>query len=515
VYARNFLERNARVFSQKTALSCTDQAVTYKGLLERVSGLSRGLATLGFKKRDRIAFLGYNSLAFVEFHIGVSMGGMVAVPLNFRLAAKELEFILNDCSCKALIYAAPFAQTVDEFRKEVSTVKYFISLSEPSGKDVGYEDLLSGIGRGSMLHPEENDPASILYTSGTTGFPKGAVLSHHNMLAATRGNVIEQQIVPENKFLSVGPLFHVAPIQILLSFLYRGCSCIILRQFDPEAVLETIVNERITNIFLVPAMVKALLDFPDLDRYDLSSMSTITYGGAPTPKELLYRALKTFGPVLIQVYGSTETGLTTLLNKNDHMARKGNGEHKYIHTCGKEIVDFMVRTVDEKGADTPPGEAGEILVKGGSVMQGYWGKLEETKNALIDGWFHTGDVGTFDEMRFLTILDRKKDVIISGGENIYPAEIESFISTLPQVSEAAVIGVPDEKWGETVKAVIVLKEDETLSAEELVDACKRNLASYKKPTSVDFVGELPKNSTGKILKRVLRERYGKTAANNC
>ncbi len=262
-------------------------------------------------------------------------------------------------------------------------------------------------------------------------------------------------------------------------------------------------------------MLKALLDFPDLDRYDLSSLSTMTYGGAPTPKDLLSRALKTFGPILIQVYGSTETGLTTLLDKNDHMVREGVGEHKYIHTCGKEIVDFMVRTVDEKGNDTAPGEAGEILVKGGSVMQGYWGRPEETEKALIDGWFGTGDVGTLDEMRFLTILDRKKDVIISGGENIYPAEIESFISTLFQVSEAAVIGVPDERWGETVKAVIVLKEGETLSAGELIDACKRNLASYKKPTSVDFVPELPKNPTGKILKRVLRERYGKTAARNC
>jgi len=515
MYARNFLERNARLFSQKTAVSCTGETLTYKGLLERVSGLSRGLAGLGLRKGDRIAFLGLNSLAYVEFHIGVSMGGMVAVPLNFRLAAKELEFILNDCNCKALIYAAPFVQTVEEFREEVSTLKYFISLSGPRGTDVGYEELLSDVGREPMLHPEEDDPASILYTSGTTGFPKGAVLTQSNMLAAIRGNVIEQQIVPENKFLSVGPLFHVAPLQILLSFLYRGCSCIILQQFDPKVVLEIIQNESVTNIFLVPAMLKALLDFPDLDRYDLASLSTMTYGGAPTPKELVSRALKTFGPILIQVYGSTETGLTTLLNKNDHMVRQGNGEQKYIRTCGREIVEFMVRTVDEKGNDTTPGEAGEILVKGGSVMQGYWGRPEETEKSLIDGWFHTGDVGTFDEMRFLTILDRKKDVIISGGENIYPAEIESFISTLPQVSEAAVIGVPDERWGETVKAVIVLKEGETLSAEELIGACKRNLASYKKPTSVDFVPELPKNPTGKVLKRVLRERYGKTAARNC
>jgi long-chain acyl-CoA synthetase len=515
MYAQNFLGRNARLFSEKTALSCAGQTLTYKGLLDRVSGLSRGLAALGLKKGDRIAFLGHNSLASVEFHIGVSMGGMVAVPLNFRLAAKELKFILNDCSCEALIYATPFMQTVEELRKEVGARKRFISLAGPGENDMGYEDLVSGVGRGPMLHPEEDDPASILYTSGTTGFPKGAVLSHRNMLAAMRGNVIEQEIVPENKFLSVGPLFHVAPLQILLSFLYRGCSCVILRQFDPKAVLETIQNERITNVFLVPAMLKALLDFPDFARYDLSSLSTVTYGGAPTPKELLYGALKTFGPVLIQVYGSTETGLTTLLNKNDHMTKDGAGERKYAHTCGKQIVEFMVRTIDENGADTAPGEAGEILVKGGSVMQGYWGKPEETQKALVDGWFHTGDIGTFDETRFLTILDRKKDVIISGGENIYPAEIESFISTLPQVSEAAVIGVPDEKWGETVKAVIVLKEGETLSAEELIDACKRNLASYKKPTSVDFIGELPKNSTGKILKRVLRERYGKTAARNC
>lgn len=515
MYARNLLLRNATLFSRKTAVSCMGENVTYKGLLERVSALSSGLASLGLQKGDRIAFLGHNSLAFVEFHIGVSMGGMVAVPLNFRLAAKELQFILNDCSCKALIYDAPYVQIVERIREEVSTLKHFISLSGSGGEDVGYEQLISRVGRGSTLHPEAGNPAAILYTSGTTGVPKGALLSHHNMLAAIKGNLIEQQIVPENKFLGVGPLFHVAPLHILLAFLYRGCTCIILQQFDPRAVLETIQNERITNIFLVPATLKALVDFPDLARYDLSSLSTVTYGGAPTPKELVSQALKTFGPVLLQVYGSTETGLTTVLDKNYHEIKDANGEHAYIRSCGREIVDFMVRTVDERGNDIAAGEAGEILVKGESVMQGYWKKPEETEKVLVDGWFRTGDVGTLDDTRLLTILDRKKDVIISGGENIYPAEIESLISSLPQVAETAVIGVPDERWGETVKALVVLKEGQTLSVDEIIDACKRHLASYKKPTSVDFLGELPKNSTGKILKRVLKERYGKTPARTC
>ncbi len=448
----------------------------------------------------------------MEFHIGVSMGGMVAVPLNFRLAAKELQFILNDSSCKALIYAAPYGNIVDELRGEVSSLKHFISLSGSREEDVGYEELLSGPAGGSTLQPDAEDPAAILYTSGTTGFPKGAVLSHYNMLAAIRGNIIEQHIVPENTFLGVGPLFHVAPLHILLAILYRGCTCLILPQFDPNTVLETIQRERVSNIFLVPATLKALLDFPDFAGYDLSSLSTVTYGGSPTPRKLLLRALKSLGPVLLQVYGSTETGLTTVLDKNHHMTTEPNGEHKYIHTCGREIVDFMVRTVDERGNDTAPGRPGEILVRGGSVLRGYWGKFEETQKALVDGWYHTGDVGILDDMRFLTILDRKKDVIISGGENIYPAEIETVISTLPQVSETAVIGVPDDRWGETVKAVVVLKEGKTLSADDIIDACKRNLASYKKPTSVDFVGELPKNSTGKVLKRVLRDRYEKTRA---
>ncbi|MBN1104785.1 MAG: long-chain-fatty-acid--CoA ligase [Deltaproteobacteria bacterium] len=511
MHVGNFIERNGRLFSQKTAVSCSGECLSYGRLLERVCRLRNALASLGLKRGARIAFLGQNSLAYVEFHIGVSMGGLVAVPLNFRLAPRELAFILNDASCEAIIYAAPFAEAIEQLRKEVASLRHFISLPGSRGRDLGYEDLLSSARAETEAEPEEQSPSHILYTSGTTGFPKGAVLSHRNMLAAIRINVIEEQIVAENRFLGVGPLFHVAPLHILLAFLYRGCSCTIVRQFDPKKVLETIQKERITNLFLVPAMLKAVLDFPELARYDLSSLSTIAYGGSPTPKDLLLRGLKTLGPIFLQVYGSTETGLTSVLYKGDHMIMDSKGEHKYIHTCGRGVVDFLVRTVDESGTDTAPGKAGEIVVRGESVMQGYWGRPEETEKAFIHGWFCTGDVGTLDDEGYLSILDRKKDVIISGGENIYPAEIESLLSLLPQVSESAVIGVPDERWGETVKAVIVLKKGESLSSAEVTEFCKRNLASYKKPTTVDFVEELPKNSTGKTLKRILREHFAKGA----
>nr|MBC8458085.1 AMP-binding protein [Deltaproteobacteria bacterium] len=320
-------------------------------------------------------------------------------------------------------------------------------------------------------------------------------------------NIIEQEIIPENFFLHVASLFHIAPLQILLAFLYRGCTCVVSHHFDPKVTLELIQQERVTNIFLVPSMISAISNHPELTRYDLSSLSTIVYGGTPTPPGVLRNFLDRWGPIFLQVYGATEAGLVTVLRKHEHMINDKEGRPKYLSSCGREISDVLIKIINNEGNEFNPGEVGEILVKSEGVMQGYWQLPAKTSKCIKDGWFHTGDLGTLNEDGYLFHIDRKKHMIISGGENIYPAEVENVLHTLPEILEAAVIGVPDEKWGETVKAVVVLKEGKSLSERDIIVFCKKNLASYKKPTSVDFVQELPRNAAGKVLKGILREMY--------
>ena len=512
MYVGYFLKRNAAIYRSKIALKCGHRSLTFSDLKERALRLSSTIFSLsGLSKGDRVAFLDYNSIEYVEFHLGLPRDGLIAVPLNFRLAGKELKAIINSASCKALIYRSFFAPVVEEIRKELTSVKHFICLDDPRGKDIGYEELLATGRAENFSPPGEDDPACILYTSGTTGIPKGATLTHRNVLSAMRGNIIEQEMVPENIFLHVAPLFHIAPLQILLAFLYRGCTCVVTPQFDPQVAMELIQQERITNIFLVPRMLNVIFNHSELSRYDLSSLSTIAYGGAPTPPEVLRTFVDKWGPIFLQVYGASEAGLITVLRKKEHMINDKDGQPKYLNSCGREIIDVRIKVINNEGSEVNPGEVGEILVKSEGVMQGYWQLPEETSECIKDGWFHTGDLGILNEDGYLFHIDRKKHMIISGGENIYPAEIENVLHMMPEISEAAVIGVPDTKWGETVKAVVVLKESHSLNEREVIEFCKRNLAGYKKPTSVDFVQELPRNAAGKVLKGVLRERYLKNS----
>jgi acyl-CoA synthetase (AMP-forming)/AMP-acid ligase II len=512
MYVGYFLERNATIYHNKIALKCGHRNLTFSELKNHALQLAKALFNISsLSKGDRVAFLDYNSIEYIAFHLGLPISGLIAVPLNFRLVGKELKAIINSASCKAFLYRSYFATVVEEIREELTSVKHFICLDGPRGEDIGYEELLAKGRAENFSPPGEDDPAYILYTSGTTGIPKGATLTHRNMLSAMRGNIIGQEMVPENIFLLVAPLFHIAPLQILLAFLYRGCTCVLTPQFDPQVTMELAQRERITNIFLVPRMLNVIVNHPELSRYDLSCLSTIAYGGAPTPPEVLRKFLDKWGSIFLQVYGASEAGLITVLRKHEHMINDKDGQPKYLNSCGREIIDVQIKVINNEGSEVNPGEVGEILVKSESVMQGYWQLPEETSECIKDGWFHTGDMGILNEDRYLFHIDRKKHMIISGGENIYPAEVENVLHMMPGILEAAVIGVPDEKWGETVKAVVVLKEGHSLNEREVIEFCKMNLAGYKKPTSVDFVQELPRNAAGKVLKGVLRERYLKNS----
>jgi len=507
MYVGHFLERNAAICCNKISLKCGDKSLTFGELKNRTLKLCNSLFSLGLRKKDTVAFLDYNSIEYTEFHLGLPLASLIAVPLNFRLVAKELSAIINNALCKALIYRSSFAPVVAEIREDLTSVKHFICLDGSREHDIGYEELLTKGQAKDFPSPGEDDPAYILYTSGTTGAPKGATLTHRNMLSAMRGNIVEQKIIPENSFLHVASLFHIAPLQILLAFLYQGCTCVVTPQFDPQVTMELIQQECISNIFLVPRMISAISNHPELSQHDLSSLSTIAYGGTPTPPEVLRNFLDRWGPIFLQVYGASEAGLITVLRKHEHMINDKDGQPKYLNSCGREVIDVLIKVVNNEGNELNPGEVGEILVKSEGVMKGYWQLPAETSKCIKDGWFHTGDLGIVNEDGYLFHKDRKKHMIISGGENIYPAEVENVLHMLPEILEAAVIGIPNEKWGETVKAVVVLKEGESLNEREIIEFCKVNLASYKKPTSVDFIQKLPRNAAGKVLKGILRGRY--------
>jgi long-chain acyl-CoA synthetase len=319
--------------------------------------------------------------------------------------------------------------------------------------------------------------------------------------------VIELGINPNDITLHVKPFFHVGPIWPMLSHFYMGGTNVVIRGFGPKAVLETIEKEKVTNINTAPVMILRMLNYPRLKRYNLKSLRLLIYGASPMPVEILKKALAVFGNIMTQNYGSTEGIVLTRLEQKDHILNGTDSRIRRLGSCGKGGINVEVRVVDEKGDDIAFGQIGEIIARGDHIMGGYWKRPDETANTLKDGWLYTGDLATVDDEGYIYVVDRKKDMIISGGENIYPREIEEVIYTHPAVSEVAVIGVPDSEWGESVKALVVPKPGKDITEEEIMDICKRDLASYKKPKSVEFVKDLPRTPSGKILKKELKKKY--------
>jgi acyl-CoA synthetase (AMP-forming)/AMP-acid ligase II len=507
----DLLIRNVRKFPHKEAVIFEDTRYTFSQLNARVNSLANGLMGIGVKKGDRVAILANNCLQYMEIYLAVAKAGMVIVPLNYRLVSKELSYLLNNSEANTLIIGSEYLETINSIRSGLKCVEHFICLEDVPGDTRSYEELIAGSSPDEpSVDIDEEDMVAIIYTSGTTGLPKGAVATHKSWFGNATNTVIRLQVSSDDITLHVTPFFHVAPVWPMFAHFYMGATNVILRAFDPQVVLETMEKENITTCNMVPVMIMRLLECPNVDKYDLRRLRWIGYGASPMPLEVLKEAFRVFGKRFIQVYGLTEAGpLVTILSQEEHILSGPQKLVKRLESCGRPIINVEARVVNEKGDDVAPGEMGEIVVRGDTVMKGYWKNETETANVLKDGWLHTGDVATVDEDGYFYILDRKKDMIISGGENIYPREIEDVIHTHPAVRDVAVIGVPDEKWGEAVKAVIVCKEGASVSAEEIINLCKENLASYKKPKSVDFAEELPRNPTGKILKKVLREKYWK------
>jgi acyl-CoA synthetase (AMP-forming)/AMP-acid ligase II len=490
------------------AVKFEQQVFTFADLLQRVYRLVNALKGLDVQKGDRVAILSQNCNQYRELFWAVALGGFMIVPVNYRLSPREIAYILNDSGAKAILVSDEYSSLIESIRNQLGLLRHYIGIQTTASGFCDYEELLASASPAPPKSlPSAEDMLWLLYTSGTTGLPKGAIHTHRSVTALVDLATSNFSISEEIRSLVVTPYYALSGGGWDSICSCMGSPTIILRNFNPVEVLETIQNERITDVHLVPAMINFIVNCPDFDQFDISSLQRLTYGASPMPPQLMKKAMEKIGPIFIQDFGCAEGGLLTVLPETEHVVEGPIERTRRLASCGKGLPELDVRVLNENGGEVKPGEIGELTVKGDTVMAGYWKMPEATAQVLKDGRLYTGDLATVDAEGFIYIVDRKKDMIISGGANIYPREVEDVLFAHPAVLEAAVIGIPDEKWGETVKALVVLKPGTQCTEDELISHCKSNLASYKKPTSVEFVDTLPRNPSGKVLKRVLREKY--------
>lgn len=485
-----------------TALICGDRVSSYSELAQHVDRVANGLSSLGLKPRSRVAILTGNNDYFFEIWLGAALSGFVLTPINARLAPAEVLYIVNDSEAEVLFVDGPFKALVEEISGELSTVRHIISLDTHTEWPLytNWRDEQS-----SSIFEASGDPADTMvqmYTSGTTGFPKGVELNHTSLIACSRGMMGRDAWEPGEVALVTAPLFHTAGSAWANCALQSGGTVVLLRETTPAAILNAIAENKVTEVLLVPAVIQMLLQSPDRAGKDLSSLRRILYGASPISVPILREAIETFGCEFEQGYGLTETvGPITMLLREDH------SKDDKLRSCGKATPGSEIRVVDPQERDCAPGDVGEIIVSGVQVMNGYWKRPDDTKAAIRGGWFHTGDAGYFDADGYLYIHDRLKDMIVSGAENVYPAEVERALQDCPGVADVAVIGVPDAQWGEAVKAVVVAQADAAVSEKDIIEYAHSKIAGYKCPKSVDVVDAIPRNPSGKILKKVLRAPY--------
>jgi acyl-CoA synthetase (AMP-forming)/AMP-acid ligase II len=508
----DMLLRNANKFPEKIAIVSRGLSMSYRVLNERVNRLANALIKRGLKKGDRIGVIVHNCYQFIEIYFAAAKTGGIFCPYNNHFKERELEDIISYSSPRFLFLDTDFGNMIDSLKDHLESVECFICLQKPGWPFM--EDHETLISEGEKSEPGlkilDQDVMSIFFTAGTTGRPKGAMRTHRHLMTNFTTGVIELKVSYDERALMSFPMYHVAGEDNIGRHFFMPNTLVIRGEehFAPQEVLELISVEKITMCQLVPTMVNALLQCRDIDRYDLSNLRLIMYTGAPMPVELLKRALQRFKCSFAQLYGQTESGpLTTILQPEDHVLEGSERQLQKLGSAGKPVISYEIRIVDEQGTDVPMGEVGEIIGRSEAMMKRYWKLPKESAKKLKDGWLHTGDLGKFDEDGYIYIVDRKNDMIISGGVNIYPREVEEVLYQHPSVFEASVIGVPDDYWGEAVKAIIVLKEGTTASEEGVIKFCGEHLAGYKKPKSVEFWKELPKSPQGKILKRAIRERY--------
>jgi long-chain acyl-CoA synthetase len=486
------------------ALVVGERAITFAELDARSNQAAQAFLAAGVGFGDRVAFIEKNGAEFFEVVCGLAKLGAVGVPVNWRLAPPEMAHIIEDAQAKALVVGSEFFGHVESIEDRITTVHTIVAIGEHA-RWPSFDDWLSGhVPEDPGVTTGPDDVAFLMYTSGTTGAPKGVMLSNKNYFSKAAGIASEWRFDANSVSLAVMPMFHMAGSGWALVGLYEGCATVVLRDVDPAAILDAIARHAITNLLLVPAVIQFLLGTPGVEDTDFSSVRAIVYGASPITDDVLVKGLRRFGCEFLQVYGLTETtGSITQLDDHDPVRRP-----ELLRSCGKPYPWVQLRIVDKHGADVPDGTVGEVWTRSPQNMLGYWNNPGATAATVTaDGWLKTGDAGYLDDEGYVYLHDRVKDMIVSGGENVSPAEVENVLMTHPAVGDVAVIGVPDEKWGEAVKAVVVPATGTSPSEAELIAYARERLGGYKLPKSVDFAETLPRTPSGKLLKRTLREPY--------
>ncbi|MCM3708944.1 class I adenylate-forming enzyme family protein [Sporosarcina luteola] len=479
--------KSAAAYPDKVAVKDKDRLLTYREMMERVFALTAYFHETGLRKGDRVGILMANRLEHIELDVATALTGVIKVPLNYRLHPKEHDYMLKDA--------------------DVSLVIGDPELIEPIGTDVAvlnigedYEQAVKAhLGKHYIEEIGEDDLFAIMYTSGTTGNPKGVMLSHRNMISGALSLAAACDTDYDDIIGHVAPLTHGSNFLSHVAWLY-GLTQVVFDKFEPEEFVSDLARERVSTIFLVPTMVNLMIQHPNFDPAKLSTLKTINMAGSAIAASKLEQALSLAGPIFAQTYGQVEAPMCITMMPKKEMANR-------LESCGRTGLFVDMKIVDDEGNEVADGEVGEIICKGSLVMQGYWNNKQATEETLKDGWLHTGDLGWKSAEGYLHIVDRKKDVIISGGVNIYPREVEEVLYLHTGVKETCVIGVPDDKWGENVIAYVVLNGTAEVTEEELINLCIENMASFKKPKEIHIVDELPKSSYGKILKRELRNKH--------
>lgn len=500
------IHRNARQNAGGLAFVEGGRSRTNAAYLARSEALATALRARGVDRMDRVALLSMNRIEFMEVCGACELTGFIAATINFRLSAHELRVQLRDCAPTVLFFETGYTPLVEEIRADVPSITTWICFDEAPVWAEPYASVISsGIGQVPDVASTIEDIAYLVYTSGSTGRPKGCILGSRELTRKAEQHASDLGITSDDRLLIVMPLFHVGARGVSSAGQWRGAAVHIQRSFDPAAFIRTVEAERITIAHLAPTMVQMVVEHPLAATADFSSLRAILYSAAAMPGEVLRKALDLFGPVFHQAYGQTE-GIVSCLPRHHHKPDGTDRERARLLSVGQPYPGVEVMLVDDAGRDVTRGGTGEIVYRGGAMFRGYWNDSVATLAAWRDGWLHSGDIGRFDEDGFLYIVDRKKDMIVTGGENVASREVEETLLAHPQVAEAAVIGLPHIKWGETVHAVVVLRDGAGTSEAELIEHCRLFLASFKKPTGVSFLAALPKLANGKIDKLSLRQR---------